>query len=238
MVKLLSATLLLLFTTGMAADVHAQASKKTKKAKIARKTTAKKKNIPVTAAVREDEALMKLEDGKYLYTGREGDQLVYEVNAGGNIYDFIVTLKPGKDEESLSFDWVMTAPVNRQGHVDVSAAAKDSSHKYINYFSGGNLNLTDACTVWMTGVNFRDMPGKKTSMQIDDNDPEMFYRKDEAETAYTIRYKEHDITLGIFKIDNDKAANQHRQMWIQGISSYPLIVKMDMGWTIRLKEIK
>jgi hypothetical protein len=234
----LVAALLLLITPF---SVQAQkAVKKTVKAK-----TAVKKKKPVAPKVAEriveifDEQLLSVDGGKSLYMGQAGDKLIYEVNAGGQVYDFIITIQePKTDDYRHSFDWEMTAPINKTGHVNIGKKAALDGRKYMNYFKGGDLTLTDACTVWMTSENFGDMPDKKTTMQFDDNEAETFYRKDEAETEYPIIYKGKEIKLDIFKVDNDKEGSNRRQVWIQGISSSSLIVKMDLGWTIRLKEIK
>jgi hypothetical protein len=210
---------------------------KTRTAAKPKKTAAQKAAETVVAIA--DEELLSMDGDKSLYMGKTGDKLVYEVNAGGQTYNFIVTLqKPKNDNYRYSFDWEMTAPASKTGHVDVSMDAALNSSKYINFFKGGNLNLTDASTVWMTGQNFGEMPEKKATMQMDNNAPETFYRKDEAETEQKILFKGKEVKLDIFKIDNDKAGSEHRQLWIQGISSFPLIVRMDMGWTIVLKEIK
>ncbi len=217
----------------------AQKTTKGKKRATTRKVTTKKPVPKVQEMIVEDDnPLLKMENDKFLYMGKSGDQLVYEVNAGGNVYDFIVTLQPRTDKYRYAFNWEMTAPVNRKGHVNITQEAAYDSKKYNNYFNGGDLTLTDACTVWLSGQNFADMPDKQTTMQLDNGAAETFYRKDEAETEYTVLYKGNEVKLDIFKIDNDKTGSDHHQMWVQGISSYPLIVKMDLGWTIRLKEIR
>jgi hypothetical protein len=219
-------------------------AQKTGKKPVKTKTTVRKKKTVAPKPVERiaeilEEPIMSMDGDKSLYMGQTGDKLVYEVNAGGQVYDFIITIQqPKSDAYRYSFDWEMTAPVNKSGHVNISKTAAYDSKKYMNYFKGGDLNLTDACTVWMTGENFGEMPDKKTTMQFDSNEPETFYRKDEAETEQAIKYKGKEIKLDIFKVDNDKEGGDHRQVWIQGISAFPLIVKMDLGWTIRLKEIK
>jgi hypothetical protein len=220
-----------------------QAQKISKKT-VKTKAVVKKKKTVVPKPVEKIEEIfenpiLSMDGGKSLYMGQTGDKLVYEVNAGGQVYDFIITLmQPAADDYRYTFDWEMTAPVNKSGHVNISKTAAIDSKKYMNYFKGGNLTLTDASTVWMTGENFGEMPDKKTTMQFDNNEPEAFYRKDEAETEHTIKYKGKEMKLDIFKVDNDKEGSDHRQVWVQGISSFPLIVRMDLGWTIRLKEIK
>jgi len=230
--------LVLLFSCCISSQ--AQKTTKSKKKATVRKVTKKKPAPIVTEVVAAEDggSLMMMDGDKYLYSGKAGDQLVYEVNANGNVYDFIVTLQPESDQYRYSFDWEMTAPVNKKGHVNVSKEAASDSKRYKNYFGGGDLTLTDACTVWMTYANFGELPDKQTTMQMDDGEPTTFYRKDEAETEYEVLYKGRKVKLDVFKMDNDKKGGQRQQLWIQNISSNSLIVKMDLGWTIRLKEIR
>jgi hypothetical protein len=233
----------LVFVLLLTISFSTQAQKTTKKTVKTKAAVKKKKTIAPKPVERIEEIIsepvLSMDGGKSLYMGQTGDKLVYEVNAGGQVYDFIITIQqPKSDVYRYSFDWEMTAPVNKSGHVNISKTAAIDGKKYMNYFMGGDLTLTDASTVWMTGENFGEMPDKKTSMQLDNNEPETFYRKDEAETEQTIKYKGREIKLDIFKVDNDKEGSDHRQLWVQGISSFPLIVRMDLGWTIRLKEIR
>jgi hypothetical protein len=227
-----------LLISPMNSDAQKVVKKKTTATKP--KTKPKPQPIPEEESIQEEDAeesLLNMGETS-IYMGRAGDQLIYEVNAGGQTYELIITQRaPISEEYFYSFDWEMTAPVNKKGHIDISKSAYDAK-KYINYFNSDSLTLIDACTVWMTGSNFAEMPDKKTIMQMDDNPPATFYRKDEAEQEYTVLYKGREVKLDIFKIDNDLQGKQHHQLWIQGISSFPLIVKMDLGWTIRLKEIK
>ncbi len=234
---LVAAFLLLLIPFGVQAQKTAKKTVKTKAA-VKKKKTVVPKPVERIEEILED-PLLSMDGGKSLYMGQTGDKLIYEVNTGGQVYDFIITIQqPKTGDYRYSFDWEMTAPVNKSGHINISKTAAIDGKKYMNYFKGGDLTLSDACTVWMTGENFGEMPDKKTTMQLDSNEPENFYRKDEAETEQRIKYKGKEIKLDIFKVDNDKEGSDHRQIWVQGISAFPLIVKMDLGWTIRLKEIK
>jgi hypothetical protein len=215
---------------------EAQKKAKSKKKTVVRKATVKK--APEALPAENANTMLEFENGKSLYMGNTGDKLVYEVTAGGKTYDFIVTLGASDEKYRYVFDWEMTAPVNRSGHVNITKEAAYDSKRYNNFFSGGNLTLTEACTVWLTGSNFAEVADKKVSMQLDNDSPETFLRKDDAETEYTVTIKGKEVKLDIFKLDNDKLDTESRQLWIQGISSFPLIVKMDLGWKIRLKEIR
>jgi hypothetical protein len=172
------------------------------------------------------------------YEIKKGDKLVYHVNAGGNEYDFIVTVNKESAATGIDFNYEMTNSSNTKGHVVISANARKKATKYINYFRGGNLNLTNAITVWMSYKNFGDMPKKKTVMQLDDNSPETFYRPDKDEANLVVKIKGEDKKLDAFIINNAADGTGNKTMWINGISSNSLIVKMELGFSIQLMEIK
>jgi len=182
--------------------------------------------------------IVKNDDGSSVfYDLKTGDKLVYHVNAGGNEYEFIVTLNdPG--ENALDFNYEMTNSSKTSGHVTISGNAKANATKYVNYFRGGDLNFTDAITVWLSNKNFSDMPDRKTVMQLDNNAPETFYRPENDDVSPVVKIKGEDKKLEAFIINNAADGNGKKTMWVHGISSNSLIIKMDMGWTIVLKEIR
>jgi hypothetical protein len=212
--------------------VNAQAQKVAPK-----KPTTKPKVIK--KAVREtiEQRMLTGDEGANLMFAA-GDTLVYEVNAGGNTYDFIVAIKTidfyGK---GFAFNYTMTNSRHTTGSVSVSAKAFDKSTSYINYFKGGPLTLTDACTVFCTAANFGDMPNKKTDMTID-GVTETFYRNENDNNPITIKLHGKDVVIDAFKISNNKEGDAKKEIVIQGISSSPLIVQMNLGFSITLKEVK
>ena len=183
--------------------------------------------------------ILKNDDGTAgSYEIKKGDKLVYGVNAGGNEYDFIVTVNKGNSKGAIDFNYEMTNSRNTKGHVFISANARANATKYINYFGGGELNLTDAITVWLSNKNFGDMSKKKTTMQIDNNSPETFYRPEKDEATLVVKIKGADKKLDAFIINNAADGTGDKTMWINAISGNTLIVKMDLGFTIVLKEIR
>ncbi len=165
---------------------------------------------------------------------KKGDKLVYQVNAGGNEYEFIVTINGYDSKKGMDFNYEMTNANNTKGHVIISPEAQGN----VNYFRGGELNLTDACTVWLSGKNFRDMPERKTTMQLDNNAPETFYRPQEDEVSTVVKIKGEDKTVTGFKINNASDGKGNKTLWINDLSANSLIIKMDLGWSIVLKEIR
>ena len=81
------------------------------------------------------------------YKMQVGDQLVYQVEAGNNEYDFIVT--PTKlSSTGITFDYVMSAPANKTGTISMTSEALINSMMMYNKFGGGNVNLTDQVSVF------------------------------------------------------------------------------------------
>ena len=81
------------------------------------------------------------------YKMQVGDQLVYQVEAGNNEYDFIVT--PTKlSSTGITFDYVMSAPANKTGTISMNSEALKNSMTMYNKFGGGNVNLTDQVSVF------------------------------------------------------------------------------------------
>ena len=168
----------------------------------------------------------------------KGDKLIYQVNAGGNEYDFIVTVNSGSSKGALDFNYEMTNSKNTKGHVLISADARSNATRYINYFGGGELNLTNAITVWLSNKNLKDLAGKKTIMQIDNNNPETFYLAEKDEPILVVRVKGENKNVDAFVINNAADGTGNKTIWVYPDSGNTLIVKMNLGFTIVLKEIK
>jgi hypothetical protein len=183
--------------------------------------------------------ILKNDDGTAgSYYIKKDDKLVYQVNAGSNQYDFIVTVNSGNSKGALDFNYEMTNSRNTKGHVLISADARNNATKYINYFGGGELNLTNAITVWLSNKNFGDIAKKKTTMQIDNNSSETFYRPEKDEATLIVKIKGEDKKLDAFIINNAVDGNGDKTMWINALAGNTLIVKMNLGFSIVLKEIK
>ena len=170
------------------------------------------------------------------YSLQKGDKLVYHVNAGGSEYDFIVTLNAGLGG-SIDFNYAMTNAGKTKGHVNISAEARKIANKYVNYFKGGDMDLTDASTVWLSTDNYVQMPTEFTNMVIDDNEEESFYRSEVSELP-TIKIKGKSKKLNVFLLNNSFIDNGYKSIWINDAPFNPLIIKMNLGWTIELKEIR
>ena len=176
-------------------------------------------------------------DSSYLL--QKGDELLYQVTAFGTQYDFIVTVNSGGAEKPLDFNYRMTNTAGTAGHVIISAAARATAKQYINYFTGGELLLTTASTVWITDANFTDFATQKTTMAFDGGATETMYTSAHSEVNPVIKIKGTERKLDGFSITNAAFGNKgDKTLWINNSSLNPLIIKMELGFTIELKEIR
>lgn len=221
-------------------DAQTTKKKATAKKKKTVQKTASPKTAPVVIDPVNTDVLIKNEDGGSATEPlKQGDQLVYAVKSHGTEYDFIVTLNKYNSEDGIDFNYEMTNEAHTSGHVVISADAKYNARKYINFFKGGELTLTDAITVWMSGIAFSEMPEKKTIMTFDNEEtPETMYRPENDEVAPIINFRGKPVAVDAFIINNAPDGKGSKTMWVAGISSGPLIVKLDFGWSVLLKEIR
>jgi hypothetical protein len=82
------------------------------------------------------------------------------------------------------------------------------------------------------------MQQKKTVIQMDNGSPETFYLPEENEVYPVVKIKGEDMKLNAFMINNAEDGKGDKTLWINDISSNSIIVKMELGWSIVLKEIR
>lgn len=167
---------------------------------------------------------------------QKGSVLTYEVNLYGDVYDFIVKIKK-YDEQGIEFDYEMTNDRNTSGNVKFTKDAFENAHMLYNYFAGGPVSLTDATTVWVSKKVFAELLSGTST--ISSNEGETY---DEVRPVGVFHDFEafnklsnstiNDITY-LYATSEDESA----KYWIHFSKSNPLILGMDLGWTIWLKEI-
>jgi hypothetical protein len=168
----------------------------------------------------------------------------WEVNNDGSVYSFIASNPKGNVTTDFEFDWAMTTGDNLNGHIKITAAAMKSATGQNNYFGPRlkNATLTDKTTIWVSQDVFTQL-NKKGSAKMDvGNGEETFTvvgwktdNEDKAAFNDNVIIKGNDKTLVTLHIKNDDGS---RQLWILNNAQNPLIVKMDLGWTIVLKSVK
>ena len=165
---------------------------------------------------------------------KPGTVLTYDVSSAGKNYKFIVTIKSLGNE--IAFDWKMTEPVNKSGSVVMSANAVAKADALFNYFNGGASNLDKETSVWISKKLFDDISAKaEAPIKVNG-------------AADTATVMSNTISEFNFNLNGNLVAvpgwelqgGSDIKYTIDIIEStkFPIITRMDLGWTIQLSEIK
>ncbi len=170
---------------------------------------------------------------------REGLVLVYGVNYNGTEYDFIMTINE-LSETKIEYSYIMTNAYATSGTIIMSEDALLNATSHYNYFSGGTVELTDMTSVWMSKKVFDELTGEhgKTTISVDGGKTQVELNAIEVGYDFSlyndISKKQFD-NIGYFYAETE---DQQIKYWVHYSKHYPIILKMDLGWQICLKEIR
>ena len=165
---------------------------------------------------------------------KPGTVLTYDVTNGTKKYQLIATIKKLGDE--ITFDWKMTEPVNKTGTVSMSATAVSKADALFNYFTGGDSKLEKEISLFIS---------KKIFAEISSTALASIKLNGATDTATVMS---NTISEFNFNLNGNLVAVPGWEL--QGGSDikytvdvlesvkFPLIVRIDLGWTIQLAEIK
>lgn len=160
-----------------------------------------------------------------------GDQLNYLVESTDKTYNFDLTLT--EVSNGIAFTWTMSAPVNKNGSITISASALKTATLYFNYFKSEDKVLEDQTCVFVSDANYNDLVSKnKTSMDMGDGNSGIWsgaldemlvsYKKD---TKY---YKAYFLKL----------ENSDKEMKVLKVGNHQIIAKLNLHSTVTLVGIK
>lgn len=166
----------------------------------------------------------------------------WEVNNNGSVYAFTVSNPKGSVATDFEFDWAMTSGDDMNGHIKITKEAMKAAIVQNNYFGPRlkNATLTDKTTVWVSQDVFTQLKKTGTAKMDVGNGGEIFTvvanddNEDKAAFNDNVMVKGNEKTLVTMHIKNQDGS---RQLWILSNPQNPVIVKMDLGWTIVLKSV-
>lgn len=167
----------------------------------------------------------------------------WAVNANGSNYNFNISNININEDGGLDFDWLMTSGASMNGHIKITKDAMEKANAQNNYFGPDlkNATLTDKTTIWISKAVFSELQTNGSAKMDVGNGEEVF-------SLITDKPNERDATpfddkvkiSGIEKFINTihvKNTDGSRQLWILNDAKNPMIVKMDIGFSISLKSI-
>lgn len=174
----------------------------------------------------------------------KGTKLIYNVEQGTNKYQFIMKITElGK---GVSFDWEMTAPVNKTGSVTMTPDAMKSATALFNYFNGGTTTLAKETSAFVSRNAYTKIEkNKKVTLSANgiNGTPETFevLGTNESEKngsiylEYTRPVNEKDFTFENYILENADGKNVIR-VWKN--AEFPLIIFMETNFKIYLTGIE
>ncbi|HNX89267.1 MAG TPA: hypothetical protein PKH58_09300 [Paludibacteraceae bacterium] len=161
---------------------------------------------------------------------KNGSVLTYHVQNVTKEYDYIVSdLVLGLD---VAFKWKMTDPVNYKGNITIYDAAIDTAMKMVNYFeNNSSLNLTNSTTAMFSRKAYKQLISQQSINVTVDKDKE---------TIIFDRYENYPIEVDGVKQDVEvmvAKSESGKKFWILDNPKYPLILKMELAFTIDLRSV-
>ena len=170
----------------------------------------------------------------------------WEVNSGGSTYEFSVTDIKGTIDSDLAFSWAMTSDGDMKGHITIIKDAMEKAVAQNNYFGAAlkNATLTDKTTVWVSKVVINGLQKDgKVKMDVGMGNGEEVFTvvpdgmdlRDEEPFDEKVSIKTESKYLNTLHIKNEDGS---RQLWILNDASNPMVIKMNIGFTIVLKSVE
>lgn len=162
---------------------------------------------------------------------KTGSVLTYHLLNITKEYDFVVSdLVIGND---ISLKWKMTEPVNYSGSVKMSSAAIDTATKIVDNFSdGSSFNMVDKTTIWLSRKLYKLIKSQSPAkINIDNKDEILNFVRNE---KYPVKVDGVQKDLDVIVAESATGS----KFWLLDNPQYPLIIKMELGFTIDLRSVE
>ncbi|MCB0508150.1 MAG: hypothetical protein R2739_10835 [Chitinophagales bacterium] len=161
---------------------------------------------------------------------KKGSELHYTVNTGSTSYAFIVKLESINFPQGITFEYSLMSSSPKNAKVTMTDEALQAAETMYNFFSGEDIELEDRVSVFLSQAMFENE--NPVRIKLDINDPEFtnFYRSNDVDVLKT----------NIGNISTRSLVNDDLNYKIEYAdnAACPLIINMDLGWTVKLDSIK
>ncbi len=166
----------------------------------------------------------------------KGDKLIYDVRHKGDLYYY--TIEIVECGPKYIYNWEMGEPKNKKGSVEIKTKAMNQAMKITTRVKpNDHLLLEDACILWISKALFKAL--------ANNNQPEIAIDETSGnkmavlqKNNFTFKYKGAPLTSEILDVSNQQKFFDLKQFSVLNNPDNPLIVKLNMGFTAELIEIK
>ena len=164
---------------------------------------------------------------------KEGTKIIYDVSYNGLQYTLTITIK--ELEETFSFDWITSKPMNKKGTVTIQKNATLNSNTLFNFFSEEKVELVDQTSILIRNKMFQNWQ-ENSSMEIylDKEKSNKSLFGNGYNHTQNFEYKNNNSNEFDCRTVTDKDGYS-----ITYINDYtfPIIVEMHLDWILKLKKI-
>ena len=162
---------------------------------------------------------------------KPGTQITYDVTTKEAQYKLTITLKKLGNE--MAFDWKTTE--NKSGSVSVSANAMANANALFSTFTGGNSNLDKETSFWLSKKMVNDVNATtQTSIKLKGSSDTATVMSN-ATTSMGFTLDGNFVNLSAWEL---QGGDPKCTVDVLESSKFPLIYKLDIGWSMVLSEIK
>ena len=160
--------------------------------------------------------------------------LTYEVSMSGKKYQFIATIKKLGDE--IAFDWKTTDPINKTGIVTMNATSVSKADALFNDFANGESKLEKETALFISKKIFGDVRANfQAALKVNgQGDTATIMGSTVAEFGVNINGE----FLSIPGWELQGGSEIKYTLGVIESQKFPLITRIDLGWTMLLSEIK
>jgi hypothetical protein len=168
-----------------------------------------------------------------------GSILIYSVKREGQTSELIVTIEQLKPV--LKFNYKITFDPTTSGQVIMTQNALENADKQIDLLLGGKQYLDNATSLWISKKSFSELVSGD-STRVVTNDGSVFYIKKLEDSVKKInvdddtQYVNFIYAAQILKNDNNEMDFGYSYKILDDPDN-PIILSMDLGWTIELEKI-
>lgn len=166
---------------------------------------------------------------------KKGMILIYQVDNQNQKYDFTINIE--ETTPSIVFNFKMSNSRKTTGKITITKEALKNAIAQYNYFQNNEVTLDKQTTIWISKKVWNEIKKRKKS-NISTNSGEMNLKLLEFVAAenFPVQVNGEEIALqSMYCITKDSNAYKY---WILDDVNNPLILKMELNFSIELKGVK
>lgn len=176
------------------------------------------------------------------YVFKAGDVLEYELNKQGKTYRLIITLTgktfiDSKIIDAITFNWERKGDTITKGNITITKEARVNASVYLENLSSGSLTLNNKSCLWLSLKSFQSLLSPDgAKLDIGDGKKILYKIVSGTGDKYTFSFKGKPGYMSAFEVK--ATSSRDHFSFSPTTNSNALLLSVDMGWTMKLKEIR